>query len=422
MTGVAGTKKEETTSPPVADPVMYRGVLGDVVRAAAPSTEADPVGVLASLLAGVGAVIGSGPHVQIGNTRHPLLVWPLLFGRTGSGRKGEATDTAEVFLREAEPDLKDYAVSGLSSGEGLIERIKDGDGSKDEERRNKRLLVIEPEFSTVMARAKREGSTLGGVVRQAWDGRALTVLNRSELRASASHVAIIGHVTPREFRRRLAEADMTGGTYNRFLPVYVERSGRIPLPEGVAHQTLSMLACTLADGIKSARDITGVTLTDDARLLWTEHLYDEFTEVDDDDSAWTEFARRAAPYCRRIAALYAVLDNRSEANHTDLTAAAAVVRYAIASARYVLDGQLRDPRLERIRRSIDSAGENGLSRTEISQLFSRNLPAKQLDELLQQLVQDGTYEETEVRTRGRPATTYRRTLDSSSFVPAGQNT
>jgi hypothetical protein len=46
---------------------------------------------------------------------------------------------------------------------------------------DKRLSVTEPEFSTVMARAKREGSTLGTMLRQAWDGRTLAVLTRNHV-------------------------------------------------------------------------------------------------------------------------------------------------------------------------------------------------------------------------------------------------
>ena len=36
--------------PPSASGEMYHGLLGEIVHAAGPSTEADPVGVLASLL------------------------------------------------------------------------------------------------------------------------------------------------------------------------------------------------------------------------------------------------------------------------------------------------------------------------------------------------------------------------------------
>ncbi len=234
-------KKAAGTAVPSADPAMYAGILGEITHTAAPTTEADPVGVYASLLAGTGVIIGRGPHVQVGNTRHPLLIWPLLLGRTGSGRKGEATGTAEIFLRSASPTSPDFTVSGLSSGEGLIERIR------DEDTEDKRLLVIEPEFTSVMARSRREGSTLAAVQRQAWDGRALGVLNRKALKASASHIAIIGHITPQEFRLRLAEADMSGGTYNRYLPLFVERSRLLPIPEGVGAEAVTRLGAKLHD-------------------------------------------------------------------------------------------------------------------------------------------------------------------------------
>jgi len=405
---------------PSADLAMYAGVLGDITAAAAPTTEADPVGIYASLLAGVGVLIGPGPHVRVGNTRHPLLIWPLLLGRTGSGRKGEATGTAEIFLRKAAPDLADRrTVTGLSSGEGLIERIRDSeDGEKD--RSDKRLLVIEPEFTSVMARSKREGSTLAAVQRQAWDGRALSVLNRQQLRASASHVAIIGHITPQEFRLRLADADMTGGTYNRYLPVFVERSQRLPIPEGVSEHTVETLSTKLYDGIAAARDVGQIQLGREATQVWTGTLYDEFTEADDEDRAEAEFTRRAAPYCLRVAGLLAALEGRGLVGPADLGAAAALIRYSIASAKFVLDRQARNPRLDRIRRAIDAAGADGLSRSAVSALFSRNLPRPALEELLAELISGDEYEESLTATRGRPAQTYRRVL-SSFFVPIEDN-
>ena len=420
-----GTKEEERKKPPSppvpsADPVMFAGILGEITMAAAPSTEADPVGIYASLLAGTGVFIGRGPYIRVGNTRHPLLIWPLLLGRTGSGRKGEATGTAEIFLRNAAPDdAYERTVSGLSSGEGLIERIRDDE--EDERSRDKRLLVIETEFTSVMARSKREGSTLAAVQRQAWEGRALTVLNRQQLRASGSHVAIIGHITPREFRLRLAEADMTGGTYNRYLPLFVERSQRLPIPAGVADTELDSLGAKLSSGIEAAGKIGQIQMGLDATKLWTRELYDSLTESDDEDRAEAEFTRRAAPYCLRIAGLLAALEGRPLITAMDLRAAAALVRYSIASAGYVLDRQIRDPRLDRIRREVDAAGERGLSRSAVSGLFSRNLTKEVLDELLVQLTGDGDYEECQIATRGRPAQTYRRTVLSSSFVPIEPN-
>jgi len=393
---------------------MFYGILGDLVHAADPTTEADPAGVLASLLAGAGAAAGPGPYIQVGNTRHPLLVWPLLFGRTGSGRKGEATETAELLLREAVCDWPDIAVTGLSSGEGLIERIRDpqppaaGDadhgGTLD-----KRLCVTETEFSTVMARARREGSVLAAVLRQAWDGRTLAVLTRTAYKATRPHVVLIGHIPPKEFRTRLADPDMAGGSYNRFLPIYVERSKKIPIPSGIPAPQLAHLAGRLRHAIAAAKDLTRIHLDAAATQLWSGGLYDEFTAADDEDQAWTEFTRRAAPYCLRIAALHAALEGRPLIALGHLTAAAALVRYSIASAIYVLDRQMRDPRLDRIRRAIDGAGPGGVARSDISALFSRNITRTQLDDLLTTLTATGHYQTLTMPTGGRPALRYRRT-------------
>ncbi|MEU4803068.1 DUF3987 domain-containing protein [Actinosynnema sp. NPDC023587] len=406
------TKKtnELPPAPPAVDPVVFRGMLGELVLAAGPTTEADPVGVLVSLMANVSALIGNGPHVQIGDTRHPLIVWPMLFGRTGAGRKGDATETADRLTLAAMPEAEGLFVSGLSSGEGLIERIRDPRDENDQGgTEDKRLRILEAEFGSVMARAKREGNTVGAVLREGWSGKALAVMNRLALRASSSHVVIIGHVTPREFRLRLAQTEMAGGTFNRFLPVYVERSKRLPLPEGIAPEVLSELGAQLRAAIERATRHGAVGLGQGARQLWEDHLYDELGCADDEEGAWSEFARRALPYCRRIAALYAVLDDRSEVDVGDLAAAAALVRYSIATAKFVLDRTLRNPRVDTLRRALDGVGEAGLSRGEVSALFGRNLAKQLLDRLLHEVMASGEYVEfRHSGERGRPSIRYRR--------------
>jgi hypothetical protein len=395
---------------PVVAPEVYAGILGKIARAAEPDTEADPVGILGSLLAMVSVDIGQGPHVQVGNDRHPLLIWPLLLGRTGSGRKGGATQTALVFVRAACPGYNNYASSGLSSGEGLIERVRDGDG--DQEVQDKRLLCVETEFGTVMTRAAREGSTLAEVCRQAWQGEPLSVMNRKQYRASWSHIGIIGHIPPKEFRRRLASADLAAGTYNRYLPLYVERSKRLPIPKGAASADVAKLGGDLRGSLADARRVGQVRLDDEAARLWCSELYDEFTAADDDEEAWAEFTRRAAPYCLRIAGLYAALDKgRNRISKDDLVAAGALVRYSAGSARYVLGDQLRDPRLERLAREVTAAGQAGLTRTAIFGLFGRNVPKVELDGLVTQLLDGGSYELIEVQTSGRSAQALRRTKE-----------
>lgn len=393
---------------PEPDPVMFYGVLGDMVRTAEPHTEADPVGILASLLAGAGAFLGPSAYLEIGAVRHPLLIWPLLFGRTSSGRKGETTTTAKLFLLSSYAEGADMMASGLSSGEGLIERIRDQAGEDDKGgREDKRLLVTESEFSSVMARARREGNTLSHVLRDAWEGQAMSVLNRSALKASSSHIAVVGHITPTEFRMRLAEADMAGGTYNRFLPIFVQRSKQLALPEPIPASKIERASAPLRKTIDKRLEYGRVVLSPAARRHWADEVYAELTTDDEDDTTAAEFTRRAAPYALRIAALHAVVNGSTVLDVEHLGAAVALVRYSMESAAHVLDRRHVDHRLDRIREALDRAGEDGLSLTDVSGLFSRNLSAAARNELLEQLVATGNYTKFGESTKGRGATRYR---------------
>ena len=183
-------KQGATTTLPSTDPEMYQGVLGEIAEAIDPGTEADKIGVYGSLMSMAGALIGRSPHLMIGDTRHPLLIWPILIGRTNAGRKGDATNSAFRVVRNGCPEIDGISATGLSTGEGIISRIRDpirGNGAED-----KRLWVLEPEWARVMEVSRREGSTLSSVLRHAWDGRKLATLTKSPYEASWSHIAITG--------------------------------------------------------------------------------------------------------------------------------------------------------------------------------------------------------------------------------------
>lgn len=393
-----------TTPVPAWQPGMFSGPIGEIVGLADPDTEADKVGVYAVLLAQAGVLIHTAPHVQIGNTRHPLLIWPLLIGRTNTGRKGEATATAERVSFRAAQELGDLTVSGLSSGEGLIERIRDQDNPDDKGgTEDKRLLVIEPEFANVMAVMGREGSTLPGLLRQAWEGRRLSSLTRQRLVASESHIGIIGNITPREFRAKMRATDLAGGTWNRFLPLYVERRKMLALPRGIDDDTLRSASKLFREAIDSARQLASIQLGKEATDLWRNQLYAEFSDFDEDDAV-SDFVQRAAPYCRRISALLAALEGCRLEKRSHLESAAELVRYSIASAAFVLDSSPRDSRSDKLRRAVTEAGAAGLSRDEVMKLFARKLSAAELDDLAEQLCQDGDYEQVTMATKGRPTT------------------
>jgi hypothetical protein len=66
---------------------------------------------------------------------------------------------------------------------------------------DRRLLVIEPKFVSVLKAVSREISTLSPTVRSAWDGRPLAILTRTApTRAADAHISIIGHITATELQ------------------------------------------------------------------------------------------------------------------------------------------------------------------------------------------------------------------------------
>jgi hypothetical protein len=125
-TGSTGTTADTSSDAwPVLHDDAYHGLAGAIVKAIGPETEADDVGVLLSLLACVGNAIGRGTSFGVGTERHHANLFVCLCGDTASA-KGQAWGIAKALLRQADPQWESDCISyGLSSGEGLVDRVKD---------------------------------------------------------------------------------------------------------------------------------------------------------------------------------------------------------------------------------------------------------------------------------------------------------
>ncbi|MFE9427111.1 DUF3987 domain-containing protein [Kitasatospora sp. NPDC006697] len=399
---------------PVPDPEVFTGRVGDTVRALDPTTEADPVGVLVNLLSAGGAVIGSGPFLWIGNDRHPAIIWALTVGATSAGRKGAASSTVRRLFAAAVPEfLATQTPTGLSSGEGLIEAVADPvtdpkTGKVSGGVMDKRLWVVESEYGVTMARSRREGASLGGILRQAWNGEDLGVMNREALRATAPHIAIIGHISPRELRAKMQDSEMAGGTYNRFLPVFVHRNLLLPDATGAPAELMDQLGEQWRTTLAAARRVGEVQLTDDAAQLWRSEVYPALSAGDDDDGPLAEFTARAAPYAKRVAMVYALLDGTDRIDRPHLSAAWALVRYARASAAHILGPAAQttgDPNLDKLAAAVKAAGSSGLTQSRVQVMFKR-YSAPWRSELTARLCQLPGYGAVQIPGEGRPQTIY----------------
>jgi hypothetical protein len=230
-----------------------------------------------------------------------------------------------AFLEDADPEWARHRVrSGLSSGEGLITPVRDPVWTKqpikdkgrvvghqdvmtDEGEPDKRLLVSEGEFGSVLRALQREGNRLSALLRSAWDGDSLATMTRSPLRATDPHISLVGHITFRELQALLSEVDVANGLANRVLWLCVRRTKYLPL--GGADVDLSPIQGRFRDAAEFARGVGLMTLTPDARALFADH-YARLSSPP--PGVLGDVTNRATAHALRWSMLYALADQSGE--------------------------------------------------------------------------------------------------------------
>lgn len=313
--------------------------------------------------------------------------------------------------------------NGLASGEGLLWALRDAVFTRQPVREgkeivdyqevesdpgvsDKRLLVVEPEFARVLAVMAREGNTLSALVREAWDrAHVMRSMTKGQpLKATDPHVSIVAHVTLPELSLRLADVDIANGVANRFLWIASRRSKTLPMSPAVPAEIVERIGRELRHRLCEARRRTRMDLSTEARAVWCK-VYPQLTD-DVRPGRMGAVLSRAAPIVLRLALVYALLEGAREIEADHVRAGLAIWRYAEDSAEFAFGLRLANPRAERIAKALRAAGERGLSRSELSALFGRNLPAKQLDVALAD-VPGVEMEKQQSRSGGRPALRYR---------------
>lgn len=338
----------------------------------------------------------------------------LSWGRTSDGAKGTAWDVIRAVLIGAVPEFTSNIVAGLTSGEGLIELVRDATGDDPDAKDfdpgvgDKRLLVIEEEYRSVLNRSHAEGSRLSTILRDAWDGNTLASLarKRNKLIATGAHVTLIAHITPGELREALRDSDLSGGSVNRLLLVLSRRSrlhprlGNVPPDEMALAAGLFQAAHSFACKVNRL-DFTG--------LFWRrwDEVYPQLRASRPDTWAAKTVARGPAQVLR-ISMLHALFNESDIINGEHLDAAMALWAYVEASVQWVfseLSTEDDDPAA--LEAFIKAAGKRGRSRTDIStKHFHRHKTSAQIDAQLQPLLDRKRVVEYRVETPGRTRTDY----------------
>ena len=357
---------------PTMPPEALYGVLRKIVEAATATSEATVPGVAAAVLTHFAARFGKALGIDVADERRTLPLYVLLVGPTGRGRKGTSSQFASQLFDDVDkmlatgwgdltlaprmlvPSLR--VVSGVSSGQGLIELVRDenfvitrgGVERTVEGVDDKRLLLELSEFGLVFSVSSQESNTLSMVLRDAFDGRTLDNPTRSNpLRSTGAHLSVLGHITMSEFRRRTVDSkrstDTHNGLLNRYIVMFSVRDRIVTRPQPVPEQTRRELAGLLATHVHAVFDQhysdhrghrkVVLRMTDAAWRLW-EAEYPRITSASyDSEYVYSMMARREL-HTLAIAALLAAMNGESAVDEPAL-------RAGLAWGAYVADTNTR---------------------------------------------------------------------------------
>jgi hypothetical protein len=416
---------------PEMDPAAYHGITGRVVETFEPHTEADPNALLIQFLIGVGSLIGRTRFYKVESTRHYPNLFGVVVADTAQG-KGTSIDRIKDVLAVAdEKFIKDRVQGGLSSGEGLIDPVRDpvekwdknandGNGGMvivDQGESDKRLLVVESEFSSVLTVMTREGNTISQLIRLAWDSGNLQSMTRSsspgklKLKSTAAHISIIGHITPRELLACMTDTDKANGFANRILFAIAKRSKLLPFGGDLTDSEVKTLGDELrgiVDHVTELNRPAQVTMTDAARTLWGEEgkgLY-RVLKTKPRAGMLEAICGRAVAQVTRLALIYALLDKADQIDVDHIKAAVAVWNYCEDSAAYIFGDSVGDHVADTILGTLRQRGGRGMTRTEISNLFGRHTTGGAIQRALAELLRLGKVRMDTTPTKGKSVETW----------------
>jgi hypothetical protein len=396
----------------------YYGLAGNVVRRILPETEADPVALLSTFLTGIGSQIGRNAYTSADGARHHGNMFVVSVGPTAVSRKGTALKRMLPVLKLADEDwVKNNVETGLSSGEGLVHRVRDQvtevkqikeKGRYIDEFQtvtvdpgidDKRLFLIEPEFSSPLRVMLRDTNVLSAVLRRAWDGDDIgTLTKNSKEKATAPHISVLGHITKEELNRSLNEIEAANGYGNRHLWTAVMRSKILPRGGGIPdiedfREPLQKVILFVQTHNEFKRD-------EEAEEWWVS-VYDELTKQE--GGMIGAMIARAAAHVVRLSLLYAVLDLSPVIRVPHLEAALALWRYAEASVRWIFSSGTGNRNADRIVAALFASGPKGLTKTQIVEdVLHRNVTKFDVDEALRLLLQLNLVSRETHSTRRRP--------------------
>jgi hypothetical protein len=315
---------------------MRYGPIGDAVAAAEPHTEADPVGIYASMLALWSTAING--HVTMDKNR-PVVVWTVLVGESAIGRKGTALRVAQGILKPAIGSfLEARTAGGVSSGPSLTQLLyeKQEETMGTEGGTDTRLVVVDEEWSENLKRQNR-CPTFASKLRKCWDGATIRhTTTKVSMTVETPGLGIHAHITPGEWSEYVKPRDAKGGSLNRLLPVLVEGSKVLPYN----HQEHFPEVPELSEAYNWARIAPRrMSLSKDAGKRFDELRVMFLAKLAEMPHHLRCYIERTPEQIVRVAAVLTATERRTTINREAVNAAWAFVQYSMRSVEKLVRGE-----------------------------------------------------------------------------------
>ncbi|HKI11134.1 MAG TPA: hypothetical protein VKA02_03395 [Candidatus Acidoferrum sp.] len=394
----------------------FHGLAGDVVHTIEPHSEADPAALLIQFLAAFGVAAGRFAYFAVEADRHYSNFNGVIVGQTSKSRKGTSWGNVRRVFEMADGDWASKRIlTGLSSGEGLIWAVRDTIYKREAVKKSgrvvdyqeveadagitdKRLLVLESEFTSALRMMGRDGNCLSPVVRDSWDRGELELMTKnSPARATGAHIGILGHACREELLRYLNSTEAGNGFANRFLWICAKRSKCLPDGGALREESIVPLADKLREALEFAKGSHDIHRDEEATAMWR-GVYPALSEGK--PGLLGAVIGRGEAQVVRLSLIYALLDLSNVIRAEHLAAALAVWDYAESSARFIFGESLGYPEADRLLAALRTTPE-GLSRSEVSAVFGRHRTESEIDSALRALTESGLAEQHSVETQGR---------------------
>lgn len=392
--------------PEFSDNLMF-GILGKLVNKISPETEAPPVAVYTQLITILGCYFGRVASSEVSGDKHYSNLMTLIVGDSALARKGTSLGVAVAILENVIPDfIKGNIKSGATSAEGIIYHNRDPIYEMKQKKgkmenvcidagiTDKRCMIIETEFGSVLISMKREGNKLSTTIRDAYDSKNLSTLSKNNsVKSTNPHISLIAHITVEELRYLLNSVDVFNGFGNRFLITYIKSDKILPEAPSIRDLDLKDELRELSDAInfwhEAMKSPFGLrfNFSTEAQKLWNE-VYTFFMKNPESGTIGTLLNRNLV-HVKKMAIVFAMLDKKNFIGKDHLEAALAVGNYSKDSIRFIFRNSSSglSNKHKKVLSLLEASQTHQVTRSEVSKdALKKNSSSQEIEEIKNDLI------------------------------------